>query len=114
MGAEIIVDSLEQMCDLMCGAPEEDEEVNDMMGMPSVERLTEFDEVRQCYVIRPDAEQGEHIQRLGFYEDKDTVNVRNYGAGWDGEGLQPECGCCGRPVGFSYRFCPHCGQRVSD
>ena len=32
-------------------------------------RLTQYDKVRQVYVIRPDAPQGQIIQRLGHFED---------------------------------------------
>ena len=33
-----------------------------------MERLTMFDEVRGCYVIKPEAPQGQVIQMLGKYE----------------------------------------------
>jgi len=33
------------------------------------ERFTKFDEVRGCYVLKPDVYQGSHIQRLGKCED---------------------------------------------
>ncbi len=33
------------------------------------DRITKFDEFRGCYVIRPDGPQGQHIQKLGKYED---------------------------------------------
>lgn len=31
-------------------------------------RLTQYDSVRSCYVMRPEARQGLHIQKLGQYE----------------------------------------------
>ena len=33
------------------------------------ERFTKFDEVRGCYVLKPNVYQGKHIQRLGRCED---------------------------------------------
>jgi hypothetical protein len=35
-----------------------------------MERLTYFDYFSECYKIRPNAQQGQIIQRLGKYEDK--------------------------------------------
>lgn len=32
-------------------------------------RLTQFNKINKCYVMRPDVEQGDHIQKLGRYED---------------------------------------------
>lgn len=40
-----------------------------------MKRLTYYDYLAECYKVRPDAPQGQIIQRLGRYEDtKATVN----------------------------------------
>ena len=81
-----------------------------------MDRITEYDEVRHCYVIKPEAPQGQHIQRLGMYEDRDeakkwiqwTDDRMDYvkcpvcGYGDEGEILMKE----------TLGFCPSCGQRL--
>ncbi len=34
-----------------------------------MERLTRYEEIRGCYVMKPHVQQGLHIQKLGAYED---------------------------------------------
>ena len=76
-----------------------------------MERLTKFDAMRNCYVMRPDARQGDNIQRLGLYEDRDEVCVP-YGD----SGKTVRCGRCKGIIleikGELYSFCPWCGQRL--
>ena len=54
-------------------------------------RLTTYDEVRQVYVIKPDAPQGQIIQRLGKFEDM-----------------------CDSHEADDDRVCPYCGREVVD
>ena len=79
-------------------------------------RLTEFDKVRNVYVISPDAKQGENIQKLGRLEDRDTACRDEFTeANDDGTNeLVYECGNCHAAVGHSYIFCPWCGQRLKE
>ena len=81
-----------------------------------MERLTKYDKVRKCYVIKPDAKQGENIQRLGLYEDRDEVMpLKDI---W-GEKFCPACDT-GRSISpemvkdLRYKFCPYCGQRLKE
>ena len=68
-----------------------------------MERLTKYDKVRRVYVIRPDAKQGEHIQRLGFFEDK-----------WEEKPADDyECPECESYVSEGDNFCRNCGQRIT-
>lgn len=76
-----------------------------------MDRLTEFDKTRGVYVIKPDAT-GNHIQRLGMYEDRDTPKVEIRRDHYSEGDAELECGNCEAPVGASYIFCPWCGQRV--
>ena len=80
--------------------------------MNMTERLTQYDKLRNCYVMKPDAEQGKHIQRLGAYEDRDTAERLEYPT--DDLEMIFECGHCGGEVGHQYRFCPHCGGRLIE
>ena len=78
-----------------------------------MKRLTTFDKIRGVYIIEPDTT-GNHIQRLGMYEDRDTPNMDTF-TEVDDDGTEEyvfECGKCHYPVGSSYNFCPECGQRV--
>lgn len=54
-------------------------------------RLTKYDEVRQVYVIKPDAPQGQIIQRLGRFEDM-----------------------CDSHEADDDSVCPYCGREVVD
>lgn len=79
-------------------------------------RLTKYDSVRNCYVMRPDAKQGEHIQRLGKYEDmeegKELVEMGTHGYG-DGTDPIMCCGWCMKPIEEpSFKFCPYCGWKI--
>ena len=74
-------------------------------------RLTEFDVVRNCYVIKPDAS-GNHIQKLGKLEDRDEANRMEYTT-TDNE-YEYECGHCGSIVLSRDNFCSECGQRLRD
>lgn len=75
-----------------------------------MERLTRYDYGRGIYIIPPNAPEGvSHIQRLGMYEDRDTVKVS----------ILPfadeiVCGVCDRVVAEDYNFCPDCGQRLKE
>lgn len=70
-------------------------------------RITEFDTVRKRYVVKPDAPQGENIQRLGLYEDRDEVKAPVYTPQ-----QVPQCAICGYIIPGDYYFCPWCGQRL--
>lgn len=70
-----------------------------------MDRITKFDTIRGCYVIDPNAV-GNHVQRLGVYEDRDTekeVGIR--------DGL-PICPSCGDILEEVPHYCANCGQRV--
>lgn len=73
-------------------------------------RITKFDMVRKCYVVLPEAPQGQAIQRLGMYEDRDDPKRNTYEDG--NGGISNECGACGMPVSASDNFCCYCGQRL--
>ena len=83
-----------------------------------MDRLTMFDKARSVYVIAPDVKQGQNIQRLGMYEDRDTAQlVKFYGD--TREECNAECPACGGllidgHIGLpeNYNFCPTCGQRI--
>ena len=81
-----------------------------------MERLTKYDKVRKCYVIKPDAKQGENIQRLGLYEDRDEVMpLKDI---W-GEKFCPACDNARSILQISlddpsFKFCPRCGQRLKE
>ena len=72
------------------------------------ERLTEYDPMRKIYLMKPDVAQGQHIQRLGYYEDRDdaTISRTHYTEG------TLRCIKCHSEVNDSYTFCPGCGQRL--
>ena len=76
-------------------------------------RLTKYDATRGCYVMRPDARQGDNIQRLGLYEDRDEVCMPCS----DG-GKIIRCGGCNGIIPVEneklYTFCPWCGQRLRE
>lgn len=75
-----------------------------------MERLTKFDAMRNCYVMRPDARQGDNIQRLGRYEDRDEARACVYTSLHE---LQ--CCNCGYLIADdNYTFCPWCGQRLQE
>ena len=73
-----------------------------------MDRLTKYDEIRKCYVILPDAKQGEHVQRLGMYEDRDEAKIPKV-QNIEGFNLCPSCKTETYDV---YNFCPICGQRL--
>lgn len=73
-----------------------------------MERITEYDEVRGCYVIKPEAPQGQHIQRLGMYEDRDEAKR----CITDLQGFGVSCPNCDRVMESQFEFCPDCGQRL--
>ena len=75
-------------------------------------RLTTFDIVRGVYVIKPDAPQGEHIQKLGKLEDRDEANRMEYTT-IDNE-YEYECGHCSSIVLSRDNFCSCCGQRLRE
>lgn len=74
-------------------------------------RLTEWDSVHGCYVIKPDAS-GNHIQKLGKLEDRDEANRMEYTT-TDNE-YEYECGHCSSIVLSRDNFCPCCGQRLRE
>ena len=83
-----------------------------------MERLTKFDSMRGCYVMKPEVEQGKHIQKLGEYEEKDEARLVDF-FGDKSEECCADCpacgcllvdGCIGLPE--NYNFCPACGQRL--
>lgn len=76
-------------------------------------RLTEYDRVRKCYVIKPDAKMGQNIQKLGMYEDRDEPRRIKYAESKSPD-AEFECGACGADVGCCYVFCPWCGQRLKE
>ena len=83
-----------------------------------IERITTFDEMRKRYVVKPDAPQGENIQRLGMDEDRDEAKKPVL----DVDVLK--CRTRGGAVSFrrllgdnvlyegKFDFCPDCGQRL--
>lgn len=73
-----------------------------------LERITMYDKARKIYVIRPDAPQGQHIQRLGMYEDRDMAS-RDLVLG-DVQGYS--CKICNTLVDADDNFCRVCGQRL--
>lgn len=87
-----------------------------------MERLTKFDNVNKCYVMKPDVAQGDHIQRLGRYEDKEEAGtpIGAVPADWlvteDG---YPQCGRCKKIItghgdtrGLFTPYCPYCGSQM--
>lgn len=72
-------------------------------------RLTKYDKVRGVYVIDPDAS-GNHIQKLGKLEDRDTAN-RIAQTTVDNE-YEYGCGSCLSVVSREDNFCSWCGQRL--
>ena len=82
------------------------------------DRITEYDATRKCYRVVPDAKQGEHIQRLGRYEDKDECKLEVMSA----KGYDPiyRCGNCKADISDDivtekkWEYCPHCGQRLQE
>lgn len=78
-----------------------------------MERLTKYDVSRKCYVIKPAVAQGQNIQRLGRYEDRDEARRVNR-ADSKSPDAEFECGACGAGVGSSNVFCPWCGQRLQE
>lgn len=82
-----------------------------------MERLTKFDNVNKCYVMRPDVAQGDHIQRLGRYEDKEEAGTPIGAVPVDWlvtEDGYPQCGRCKR-IADLRRFtpyCPYCGSQM--
>lgn len=79
-------------------------------------RITEYDYIRKIYVIKPDAPQGIHIQKLGELEDrdekKDVVFKRTDGGG--GHVLAcPKCENVLPSEIIESNFCPFCGQKLS-
>lgn len=81
-----------------------------------MERLTKYDTVRNCYVIRPDAKQGEHIQRLGMYEDRDEVKEPYVCGKMFSDYPVYRCPTCKKLVDedLKFTFCPSCGQRLKE
>lgn len=83
-----------------------------------MERLTKFDTMRNCYVMRPDARQGDNIQRLGRYEDRDEVCIPYFDHKDENGSVILRCGSCDRIVpeikDDLYSFCPWCGQRLQE
>lgn len=75
----------------------------------TTERITVYDIMRKRYVVRPDAPQGENIQRLGLYEDRDEVKAPVYTPQ-----QVPQCVVCGYIIPGDYYFCPWCGQRLKE
>ena len=72
-------------------------------------RLTTFDKVRNCYVIKPDADQGMNIQKLGQLEDRDDPKELTMDKG------RSYCRSCGEfidPCNLEANFCKNCGQRL--
>lgn len=70
-----------------------------------MDRLTKYDELRKVYTISPDAT-GNHIQRLGMYEDRDEeMQVI-------ADGEQVRCGKCSMILEEVLHFCSNCGQRL--
>ena len=83
-----------------------------------MQRLTQYDEMRHCYVIKPDAEQGQNIQRLGMYEDRDERKPVKI-IGKKKEGCRAECPACDMVLAENnlqgareLEFCFHCGQKL--
>lgn len=75
-----------------------------------MERLTRYDYGRDIYIIPPNAPEGiSHIQRLGYYEDRDTP--KRYKQPFTDDYI---CDCCRREVSEDYVFCPECGQRLME
>ena len=74
-----------------------------------MDRLTEYNRIAECYVMKPDAPQGQNIQRLGMYEDRDEakeVYVNN--DLW-------YCPNCKEMLDYyddKEPFCRRCGQRL--
>lgn len=81
-----------------------------------MERITEYDDVRHCYVIKPEALQGQHIQRLGMYEDRDEA--KNWILWTDDRKDYAKCPVCdfGEEGELKWEdrtiFCQCCGQRL--
>lgn len=69
-------------------------------------RLTKYDEIRKCYVIRPDAKIGDNVQRLGRYEDRDEAMEIIV------EDRVTKCRACGDILIDVLNFCENCGQRL--
>lgn len=69
-------------------------------------RLTKYDDLRGVYVMRPDVELGEHIQRLGKYEDRDEAMEIIV------EDKTMRCRSCGSILIDVLNFCEYCGQRL--
>ena len=83
--------------------------------------LTKYDKVNKCYVVKPNAPQGELIQKLGKLEHG---GLTGYWIGvsdgeYEGSPVYDEWHCseCGyvasdddRPPQFNY--CPECGCRI--
>ena len=87
-----------------------------------MERLTKFDNVNKCYVMKPDVAQGDHIQRLGRYEDKEEAGTPIVAVPVDWlvtEDGYPQCGRCkmiitghGDTRGLFTPYCPYCGSQM--
>lgn len=82
-----------------------------------LERITVHDAFRGVYVVVPDAPQGQHIQRLGKYEDRDTAEPVKFFD--DSEQRSAVCPTCGKilvedykDVPQDFQFCFGCGQRI--
>lgn len=79
-----------------------------------MERLTTFDNVNKCFVMKPDVQQGLHIQKLGRLEDLEErgAEIGLEPAEWEetADGY-PKCGACGRK-GVPTPYCPWCGRRM--
>ena len=85
-----------------------------------MERLTKFDNVNKCYVMKPDVAQGDHIQRLGRYEDMEEAGTPIGAVPVDWlvtEDGYPQCGRCKKIVDFGRftpftPYCPYCGSQM--
>lgn len=91
-----------------------------------MQRLTTFDKVNRCYVMKPDVQQGLHIQKLGRYED---LEERGAEIGPEPAGTPigavpvdwlitedgyPQCGRCKNIItrGLFTPYCPYCGSQM--
>lgn len=79
-----------------------------------MERLTTFDNVNKCFVMKPDVQQGLHIQKLGRFEDLEErgAEIGPEPAEWEeSEDGFPKCGACGHKGGIT-PYCPWCGRKM--
>lgn len=87
-----------------------------------MERLTTFDNVNKCYVMKPDVQQGLHIQKLGRLEDLEErgAEIGPEPAEWEeSEDGFPKCGACGHEIhvfgcnkAVVTPYCPWCGRKM--